>query len=83
MKRMGEFLLSMAQERAEAQGVWAQARIRCGKVQRELIPAVQREAADMLVLGRPSGEDSTFRLATLERLAAEIEKVCEVRVVIV
>jgi len=83
MKYMGEFLLSMAQERARAQGVQAQVLIRYGKVRQQLIAAVQREVADMLILGRPAEKDSAFPLATLERLATEIENVTEARVVIV
>jgi nucleotide-binding universal stress UspA family protein len=72
MKHMGEFLLSMAQERAAAQGIQAQMSIRHGKVRQELMDAVKEEGADMLILGRPVGDDSAFRLAALQRLAAEI-----------
>lgn len=74
MMHMAEFLLSMAQERAAAQGVTAQLRINCGDVRQQLLDAVQEEAADVLVLGRPAGKDSAFRLAAVERLATEIQQ---------
>lgn len=74
MTRMGEFLLAMAQERAEAQGVQAEVRIHHGEVRKELKAAVREEGADVVILGRPAGEESAFRLAALEALAAEIEE---------
>ena len=50
---MGSFLLLMAKERAQEQGVEAEVVIREGSV-REEIPKFLREAkADLLVLGRP------------------------------
>ena len=74
MTHMGEFLLAMAQERAEAQGVQAEVRIRHGEVREELKAASREEEADVLILGKPTGEESAFRLAALEELAAEIEE---------
>jgi hypothetical protein len=74
MIHLGEFLLSMAQERAAAHGVTAQVRIHLGAVRHELIDAVQEEGAEVLILGRPTEQDSAFDLATLEDLATEIRQ---------
>jgi hypothetical protein len=83
MHRMGDFLLAMAQERAQAKGVHSEVRVRHGDLLEELKAAVRSEWAEVVVLGRPAGEESTFRPAALEELAAEIEKEMgvEVRVV--
>jgi nucleotide-binding universal stress UspA family protein len=74
MTRMGEFLLVMAQERAEAQGVRADLRIRYGEMRDELKAAAREEGADVVILGRPVGEECAFLAAGLEALAAEIEE---------
>jgi nucleotide-binding universal stress UspA family protein len=74
MTRMGEFLLTMAQERAQAQGIQAEVRIRHGELREELKAAVREEEADIVILGRPAGNESAFRLKGLEALAAEIEQ---------
>ncbi|MBN1484269.1 MAG: universal stress protein [Chloroflexia bacterium] len=74
MSRMGEFLLAMAQERASKQGVHADARIRQGELREELLAAVRQEHSDVVVMGRPAGDQSAFRLAALEAFAAEIEQ---------
>jgi len=83
MARMGAFLLAMAQERARAQGVEAQARVRRGEMPEELKAAVQEEGANLVVLGRPIGEQSAFREADLEALAEAIRQDtgAEVRIV--
>jgi len=83
MARMGGFLLAMARERAAAQGVQAEVRIRRGELQEELKAAVEEEGADLVILGQPAGKESAFRPAALEALAAEIEAEtgAEVRVV--
>jgi len=74
MARMGQFLLTMAQERAQAQGVQAEVRIRRGEVLEELKAAAREEGADLVILGRPGEEESTFRQVDLESIAREIEE---------
>ena len=74
MARMGQFLLTMAQERARAQGVEAEVRIRRGEVLEELKAAAREEGVDLVILGRPGDEESTFRQTDLESLAREIEE---------
>jgi nucleotide-binding universal stress UspA family protein len=71
--RMGEFLLLMAQERAEKQGVNAEITWRQGTVREELKNAAREEGVTLVVLGRPVGEADVFEVAGLEAFAAEIQ----------
>jgi len=71
--KMGEFLLLMARERAAEQGVAADAISRKGAVREELKKAALEEGASLIVLGRPAGAKSVFKLAGLEAFAAQIE----------
>lgn len=83
MARMGEFLLAMAQERARKQDIEAEMRIRHGELCEELKKAACEEWADIVVLGRPAGEESAFKEAALEELASEIEANTEAKVQLV
>jgi nucleotide-binding universal stress UspA family protein len=71
--KMGEFLLLMAKERAAEQGVAADAISRSGEVREELMKAASEEGASLVVLGRPVGEKSVFKLAGLEAFAQQIQ----------
>jgi len=71
---MGEFLLTMAQERAQKAGIYADIRVCQGNFCPELKEVVRQEHVDILILGRPSGDDSAFKLAALEALADEIRE---------
>ena len=73
MEKMGEFLLIMAQERAQKQGVEARYALCHGDLRDELKAAACEEAVDLVVLGQPAGPESAFALADLEACAAEIE----------
>jgi nucleotide-binding universal stress UspA family protein len=73
MEKMGEFLLVMAQERAQKQDVAASYVSRHGDLRRELKAAAREEMVDLVVLGQPAGAESAFALADLEAFAAEIE----------
>jgi nucleotide-binding universal stress UspA family protein len=73
MTRMGEFLLQMAQERAARQGVAAGMILRRGHLSETLNVAVQEHEADVLVLGKPAGDESAYSLKSLRALAADIE----------
>ena len=70
---MGEFLLLMAKERAAKENVESATLIRDGEVFEELEKAAIEEGVSLVVLGRPIGEESVFKLADLERLAERIE----------
>jgi nucleotide-binding universal stress UspA family protein len=74
MEHMGEFLLAMACERAAKQGVEAQALLRPGPLAQALKDTARKEGITLVALGRPAGEESRFQLASLKRLAEEIEK---------
>jgi nucleotide-binding universal stress UspA family protein len=74
MEHMGEFLLAMACERAAAQGVEADLCIRHGPLIEALESAAREEGADAVAFGRPAGPESSFSLADLECLAAQIEE---------
>jgi nucleotide-binding universal stress UspA family protein len=73
MEKMGEFLLAMAQERAQKQGVAASYVLRHGNLRRELKAAAREEVVDLVMLGQPAGTGSAFASADLEAFAAEIE----------
>ena len=83
MDKMGEFLLTMAQERAEAQGVAAKYILREGQVHEEIKAAVVEEGVDLVVLGRPADEANVFALEALQAFAAEIEAETGAQAVIV
>ncbi|NIV33380.1 MAG: universal stress protein [Anaerolineae bacterium] len=72
MTRMGEFLLQMARERAESQGMDTGVLLRCGHLQEALKAAALEHRADLLVLGRPAGDESAYAFKELENLAADI-----------
>ncbi len=74
MEHMGDFLLAMACERAQKQGVEAKPVIRHGQLREELKAAAREEGVDIVVLGRPGGGDSAFVPADLEAFAAALER---------
>lgn len=73
MDKMGEFLLAMAQERAQNQGVGAAYVLRHGDLRPELKAAARELDVALVVLGKPAGKESAFALESLEAFAAEIE----------
>ena len=74
MEHMGEFLRARACERAAAQGVQAETCQRHGPLLEALESATRDEGADAIAFGRPAGPQSSFSLADLERLTAQIEE---------
>jgi nucleotide-binding universal stress UspA family protein len=83
MEKMGEFLLAMAQERAQKQGVAADYLLRRGRLRDELKAVAREEGVGLVVLGQPGGKGSAFVPADLEAFAAEIEAETGVETVIV
>lgn len=83
MEHLGEFLLLMAKERAEKEGVEADFTVRKGAFREALIEAANEIGASLIVLGRPADEG----LTTLEYLenklipAVKEETGCDVMVV--
>ena len=82
LMHMGEFLLTMAVERAAGLGVTAQPVTRTGVI-REVLPEVARElGATMIVLGRPVGESSRFQESEFERFCEWIQEETNATVVV-
>jgi nucleotide-binding universal stress UspA family protein len=69
LQNMGEFLLAMAREKAESQGVPVQC-------------VCREEQVDIVVLGRPAGEANAFAMEELKAFAAEIEAETDSQVII-
>lgn len=71
---MGEFLLTIAVERAAESGVTAESIIRTGTI-RDVLPEVARELdATTIVLGRPAGDSSRFQESEFEKFTAWLQK---------
>ena len=74
MSRLGEFLLAMAQERAQKQGVPASYVLRQGEFPEELKAVVGEEEVSLVILGQPGDGESTFKLIELEALAEDVQR---------
>ncbi len=74
MAQMGEFILLMAQSKAEAQGITAQSAIKHGQVTDEIATQCHEVDAGYLVIGQPQfeKEDNVF---TAARHAAFIQHI--------
>ena len=74
MKQMGEFILLMAQDQAAEGGVEAKGVMRQGKVGEEIVALCREVEADLVVLGKPRGEEEpdVFTMERLERFALGI-----------
>jgi len=74
IEHLGEFLLAMACERAENQGVEAIPCVKHGEFAAALKEAAVENEVSLVAFGRPVGEQSRFQLADLQQLAEEIAK---------
>jgi nucleotide-binding universal stress UspA family protein len=74
MGHMAEFLMVMAVERAEEQGVKATYVIRNGNFAEEIASAAKEEAATLVVVGRPADEDNQFDLGNLKEMLADLQR---------
>ncbi len=83
IEKMGEFLLAMAQERAQKQGVSAEVVFHHGNFRSELIDCARELEIDLILLGKPTGEESVFELEKIESFATELEAETGVEVRIV
>jgi nucleotide-binding universal stress UspA family protein len=72
MERMGEFLLAMACERAEKEGVKATSLVKRGRLVDALKETAVEQNVTLVALGRPAGEQSRFQMDSLKKLATEI-----------
>jgi len=73
LHNMGEFILAMAQERAESQGVMVESVCRTGQVRDEIKAVALDEQVEVVVLGHPVGQTNAFALEELRAFAAELE----------
>ncbi|HEC23394.1 MAG TPA: universal stress protein [Chloroflexi bacterium] len=80
MDKMADFLMAMAVERAEKEGIKARYLIRHGNFVKELEETVREEGITLVVLGRPADNQSAFKLATLQELARKLEEDLDVEV---
>lgn len=80
LAKMGQFLLTIAQERAREQGLEAQIAVRRGKLRAELVAAARELDASLIVLGRPLDREAVFDDTALEALATGLQAVTGVEV---
>jgi len=73
MGNMGEFLMLMAVERAEKQGVKAASVIRSEAFPEAIMAAAQEEQATLVVVGRPLDDSDPEALARLKELVKTLE----------
>ncbi|RMF51236.1 MAG: hypothetical protein D6755_00075 [Anaerolineae bacterium] len=72
LDHMGEFLLAMAQERAQKAGVEAEILVRRGDFNEVLRQVIAEHAVDTLVLGAPSEETGLTTLEFLQSLSQNL-----------
>lgn len=82
MDHMGEFLLTMAVERAKTQGVEASMLIRHGDFRKQLIAAVCEPDIETLVLGMPGEEGRFFSQEKIQAFAEEIRAETQKEVIV-
>ena len=73
IRKLGRFLLAMAQERAREKGLEAQVLIREGRIREETKAAARELEVDCVVLGLPA-EGGVFREESLRAFAREIQE---------
>jgi hypothetical protein len=73
LERMGHFQLAMAQERAAARGIEAQAVVSRGMLANELIAAVRDLGISLVVLGRPMRQTAVFEEDALQDFAVSLQ----------
>jgi nucleotide-binding universal stress UspA family protein len=73
LEKLGRFQLKMAQERAAAQDVAAQAIVREGQLRAELVTAAHEISATLIVLGRSRQQTAIFEENKLQEFAADLQ----------
>lgn len=73
IEHMGEFLLLMAKERAENEGVAAEILIKRGAFGEALLETAQEVQASLIILGSPDKNNLT-QMSVLESVAAQIKE---------
>ena len=83
IEKLGDFLLAVVQERAAREGVQARVLHRHGRVREEIKNCILEEGADIVVLGRPRGEESIFAETGVSPFAEELERETGAEVILV
>ena len=83
LDEMGEFLLAMAQERAEKAGIQASTVVRRGVFQHALKEVIEEQGTTTVVLGSPSGGTNITSVEFLEELARSLHDEAGVEVIVV
>jgi len=83
IERMGVFLLAAVQERAAKEGVEARMVHRHGPVREEIRDCILEEGADIVVLGRPRGEEAIFAETGVSPFAEELARETGAQVILV
>ena len=85
MRRMGEYVLLMAQAMAAREGVVADTSVREGGVLEEIFAICQEMGIESVVMGKPlpDSDENCFSLEKLEVFAKKLEEKYEVSVVLV
>ena len=73
LEKLGHFQLVMAQERAAAQEIIAQAIVRTGQLRSELIAVAKEIDATLIVMGGSLGPDAAFENASLQAFADDLQ----------
>lgn len=73
LEKMGHFQLAMAQERAAARDIEAQAVVRRGMLAHELTAAVRDLGISLVVLGRPMSQTAVFEEGALQDFAVSLQ----------
>jgi len=82
LSKMGEFLMTMAAEKAERAGVKTKTVVRCG-VLRELLPQIAHElGATTIVLGKPAGDRSRFNQHEMDHFVEQISSATGAEVIL-
>ncbi len=82
IEEMGEFLLEMAQERAEKEGVSAGAEVRWGDFRGALASAIEEHQISTVVLGSPGEESAITTMAYLKDLTQSLVEDLGVEVIL-
>jgi nucleotide-binding universal stress UspA family protein len=83
LENMAEFLLIMAQERAEKAGVEAEYVVRWGLLPDVLAEVATEQKVDLIVLGSPGEGENRFVMEGLEKFAASVHEASGTEVKIV
>jgi nucleotide-binding universal stress UspA family protein len=73
LEKLGQFQLVMAQERAAAHGIKAQAIVRTGQLRAELIAVTEEVGATLIVMGVSLGPDAAFEEDALRAFAFDLQ----------